>query len=373
MKIIYRKSYIKCLGTLLFVSLLAACNGQQKKGDEVSTMNMNAGDDDKHVKLVRNEEEKKVDIFINGELFTSYIYPETIEKPVLYPIKTAQGTHVTRGFPLDARPGERVDHPHHVGLWFNYGDVNGLDFWNNSDAIPAEKKNKYGSILHKEINNISSGNDKGTLEVTMEWVGPDGEALLQENTTFIFRGTDNKRMIDRTTKLTALDKDVSMKDNKEGVLGIRMARELEHPSDKPEIFTDVSGKATDVPVMNNEGVTGMYRSSEGIEGNDVWGTRGKWMNLSGSINDEDISVVILDHPDNTGYPTYWHARGYGLYAANPLGQKEMSGGKEELNFKLPAGESVTFKHRIIIYSGEEIADEQVNKDFEEFTRQSMVR
>jgi hypothetical protein len=111
----------------------------------------------------------------------------------------------------------------------------------------------------------------------------------------------------------------------------------------------------------------MYRSSEGIEGDDVWGTRGKWMNLSGIIDGENISVAILDHPDNIGYPTYWHARGYGLYAANPLGQKAMSDGKEELNFELPAGESVTFKHRVIVYSGNDVSDGQVNSDFDEFT------
>ena len=364
-----KKNYcIKYLGSLLLLSALAGCSDGQQKSDEVATLNESSANEEKDIRLVRNDDERKVDVFINDKLFTSYIYPETIEKPVLYPINTAQGTNITRGFPLDPLPGERVDHPHHVGLWFNYGDVNGLDFWNNSDAIPADEKNSFGSIVHKEINNISNGNDKGELEVTMEWVGPDGKALLTENTTFIFRGTDNKRMIDRITKLTALDEEVSFKDNKEGVLGLRVARGLEHPSNKPEIFTDASGKATDVPSLNNEGVTGLYRSSEGLEGNDVWGTRGKWVNLSGTIKDENISVAILDHPDNIGYPTYWHARGYGLFAANPLGQKEMSDGKEELDFKLPAGESVTFKHRIIIYSGDEASDEQVNTDFTTFTK-----
>lgn len=109
-----------------------------------------------------------------------------------------------------------------------------------------------------------------------------------------------------------------MKDNKEGMLGMRMARELEHPDE-------------------NENATGIYKSSEGLEGIEVWGTRGKWMNLSGKIDNESTSVAILDHPDNVGYPTYWHAREYGLYAANPLGQKALSDGKEELNFKLSAG------------------------------------
>ena len=360
----------KYLGGLLLITSFVACNGEQKEKEASATSKGTSGEEDK-IKLVRNDKEKKVEVLVNGELFTAYLYPDTIAKPVLYPIKTAEGTVVTRGFPLDPRPGERVDHPHHIGMWFNYGDVNGLDFWNNSDAIPENEKSGYGSILHKEINNISSGEDKGELEVTMEWVGPEGEPLLRENTTFIFRADGDKRIIDRITKLTALDKDVAMKDNKEGVLGIRVARELEHPSDKPEIFTDASGKATDVPSMNNEGVTGMYRSSEGKEGNDAWGTRAKWMNLSGEIKGEKVSLAILDHPDNVGYPTYWHARGYGLYAANPLGQKEMSGGKEELNFKLSAGESVTFKHRIIIYSGTEVSDEQLNSDFEKFSSQQL--
>lgn len=358
----------KCISGLFFISSLVACNGGHQEKEASANVNRASEEEAKTIKLLRNDEEKKVEVLVNGELFTAYLYPETIEKPVLYPLTTAKGTVVTRGFPLEARPGERVDHPHHVGLWFNYGDVNGLDFWNNSDAIPEEKKSAYGSILHKEINHIGSGKGKGELEVTMEWLDPQGKALLRENTTFIFRAEGEKRMIDRITTLTALDKDVSMKDNKEGVLGIRVARELEHPSDKAEIFTDASGKPTAVPSMNNEGVSGMYRSSEGIEGHDAWGTRAKWMNLSGEIKGEKVSLAILDHPDNVGYPTYWHARGYGLYAANPLGQKEMSGGKEALNFKLSAGSSVTFKHRIIIYSGPEASDERINEDFEQFSR-----
>lgn len=319
------------------------------------------------VRLEENEAEKRVDVFVHDELFTSYIYPETLKKPVLYPVKTAGGSTITRGFPLAPRPGERIDHPHHVGLWLNYGDVNGLDFWNNSDAVPASEKDGYGSILHTGIDRISSGDDKGELEVTMEWTGPAGEVLLRENTTFIFSGTDRKRTIERITTLTAADEDVSMKDNKEGMLGIRVARELELPSDdEAEVFTDASGNATEVPTMNNEGVTGMYRSSEGLTGDDVWGTRGRWMNLAGRINGENISVAILDHPGNPGYPTYWHARGYGLFAANPLGQRELSGGEEELNFGLRAGESVTFRYRVVVWSGREVSDEKVEENWSGF-------
>ena len=92
------------------------------------------------VRIVRNEASRRVDVFVDGQPFTSYIWPETLTKPVLYPLRTAQGTIVTRGFPLDPRPGERVDHPHHSGYWLNYGNVNGVDFWNNSVALPPEER-----------------------------------------------------------------------------------------------------------------------------------------------------------------------------------------------------------------------------------------
>lgn len=345
---------------LVFIS--TACTGA-KEGNTDESMEQNNA-----VTLVRNDAEKKVEVLVDGELFTAYLYPETIAKPVLYPIKSASGNDLTRGFPISPRSGERVDHPHHIGIWFNYGDVNGLDFWNNSDAIPEDKKSGYGSIVHTEILGTRESREGAELEVAADWIAPDGRILLKEKTQFIFRSVGEKRVIDRITTLTAHGQAVSFTDNKEGMLGIRVARELEHPSDKPEIFTDASGIATAVPTLNNEGVTGMYRSSEGIEGDDVWGTRGKWVNLTGEIKGEKLSMAIIDHPENPGYPTYWHARGYGLFAANTLGQKAMSGGKEELNFKLADGESVTFRYRIVVNSGSSLTDEALNQESEDFKK-----
>ena len=318
------------------------------------------------VEVVAKEADRRVDITIDGHPFTSYIWPDSVKKPVLYPLKTANGTNVTRGYPLEPRPGERVDHPHHVGLWFNYGDVNGLDFWNNSEAIKSAESGKYGSIRHLKITRIESGKTEGKLEVEMEWLGPEGVPLLRETTQFVFRGGSETRTIDRITNLTALDKRVVFSDNKEGVIGIRVARQLEQPSDKPEIFTDASGNATPVPTLDNTGVTGRYLSSEGKTGDDVWGTRGRWTALTGKIGSEDISIAILDHPENPGYPTYWHARGYGLFAANPLGQKVFSGGKETLNFTLEPGHSTTFKHRVLILSNAATAEE-LESQYRRFT------
>ncbi len=296
-----------------------------------------------------NEAAKRVDITIDGKPFTSYIWPSTLKKPVLYPLRTAKGTLVTRGFPLDPRPGERVDHPHHVGLWLNHGNVNGLDFWNNSDAIKAADAPKMGTIYHRRIVDAKSGADKGELVVETAWMTPDNKQLLKETTTFIFRGGADARTIDRITTLTALDQKVTFKDSKEAFFGMRVTRALEQPAEKAEVFTDASGKATPVPVLDNKGVTGKYVSSEGKEGDAVWSTRGKWTMLGGTVEGEPVTLAILDHPSNPGYPTHWHARGYGLFAANPLGDKELNEAKP-FNFTLEPGQSVTFRYRVLILS-----------------------
>ncbi|MEJ7691502.1 PmoA family protein [Daejeonella sp.] len=334
----------------------------------VGVIGLLAGSEDKRFAISENKAGKRIDITIDGKPFTSYIYPENLMKPVLYPLRTAQGTFITRGWPLAPRSGERVDHPHHVGMWFNYGNVNGLDFWNNSNVIPAERKSGYGAIKHFSVDKMKTYSDRAELDVTMYWQKPDGSNLLREETKYIFSGKGERRDIELITKLTALKEEVSFKDNKEGLLGIRLTRELEHPSDKPEKFTDASGKATDVAKMNNEAVTGKYSSSEGREGDNVWGTRGKWMNLNGKIGNEPVSLVILDNSKNVGYPTYWHARGYGLFAANPLGQKEFSKGKDVLDYKLAAGQSVVFRYKVLINSGSNLTDDQVNAEFTAFSR-----
>jgi hypothetical protein len=323
--------------------------------------------DANYVEIVPHEADRRVDVLVGGKPFTSYIWPTSLKKPVLYPLVTSKGVVVTRGYPLDPRPGERVDHPHHAGLWFNYGDVNGLDFWNNSDAIKPDAAPKMGSIVHKSVRGSKSGAGEGTLDVTEEWVDHTGKGLLREDTHFIFHAKNGARSIDRFTTLTALDAPVSFTDNKEGVIGMRVARQLEHPSLTPEKYTDASGRVTDVARLDTAGVHGKYLSSEGKEGDAVWGTRGKWTMLTGDVSGAPVTLAILDHPKNVGYPTYWHARGYGLFAANPLGQKAMSNGKEELNFKLAPGKSVTFRHEVLILDGT-AAPADIEKYYSSFVR-----
>jgi hypothetical protein len=315
------------------------------------------------IKFEVDQVNKKVDVKIGNELFTSYIYDGKTPKPILYPIIAKNGVKVTRGFPYDSKPGERIDHPHHVGLWFNYGDVNGLDFWNNSYAISENEKQKYGSILHQEIEDLDD--ETGTISIKAIWQSSDEINLIGETTKFVFSEVGNTRVIDRITTLKALN-DVSLKDNKEGMLGIRVARELELPSDEPAEFTDAEGNVTEVKVLDNEGVNGNYYASGGLTGKDVWGTRNEWVKLESTIKGAPVSITILDNKENVGYPTYWHARGYGLFAANPLGQAIFSEGKNTLDFKLRKGEATTFKYRILIHSGTVLSNKEITNWFNDF-------
>lgn len=345
---------------VVFSAILSSC--QKKISSQSSSSNQ-------HVIQLKNlPDQKRVDVNIDGQLFTAYQYPDDVAKPILYPLLTASGKSLTRGYPIDPRPGERVDHPHHVGHWLNYGNVNGLDFWNNSQAIAAEKKHRYGTIEHQGITAAKTEKGKALLTVSAVWKAPAGEMLLDETTQFIFSVKDGVRIIERMTTLTAKDSEVSFKDNKEGMFGIRVTRALEFPTDKPQFLVGADGKPNTEKTVNNEGVSGNYLSSEGLEGSGVWGTRARWMKLYGEVEGESASITIVDHPSNPGYPTYWHARDYGLFAANPLGQSVFSKGKEELNFSLKAGEKVTFRYQILVHSGSDLSKVKIDEAADNFAR-----
>jgi len=320
---------------------------------------------DEMVKIVKNEKEQKVDIFIGQKLFTSFLFPDTLEKPVLYPIYAANGTVVTRGFPVHPVPGDPTDHPHHLGLWFNFENVNGLDFWNNSYAIPAEKKSGYGWIKTDRILESKSGS-KGTISYHANWTNQKNSVLLEETTRFEFSGNDHQRIIDRITVLKA-DTLVTFTDAKDGLLGLRLAHALEIPTNEDQKFTDDKGNVTIVKGGTDKIPNGNYVTSEGKQGNDAWSTRGVWCKVYGKMGNDSISITMIDHPKNPNYPTFWHARGYGLFAANPLGEKVFTNGKSQKNLTLKKGESVSFRFRILIDNGKEtISAEELNNQANEF-------
>jgi Methane oxygenase PmoA len=281
------------------------------------------------VKLVRDDAQQRVDVLFDGRPFTSYRWEERLKRPVLFPLRTATGALVTRGWPIEPRPDEPTDHPHHIGLWLAYGDVNGVDFWGHSEKNSSPRK---GVIVHRGVKLLRDGVGRGELVTNADWVLPGDVIAFAETTHHTFSGGANRRVVDWQTTLTAQSGDVRLPDNKEGFFGLRLARELEHPGAK------------------NPAATGSYRSSEGIVGEAVWGTRGRWLMLNATVAGAPVTIAFLDHPQNPGHPTHWHARPWGLMAANTLGQKALSKGKNTLDFALAKGAAATFRYRVLILS-----------------------
>jgi hypothetical protein len=298
-------------------------------------------------RIVPREAERRVDVLVDGVPFTSYLWSEGFEKPVLWPLRTAGGAEITRGFPLDPRPGEATDHPHHVGLWFNHGDLDGVDYWGNSKTLRRKDPGRVvGQIVHQAIRSAR----RNELAVRAVWTRPDGKVALREETRFVFSAGEGRRAIDRIATLTAAGP-ATFKDHKEGLLALRLGPALEQRRAGPA------------------GGTGEYRSSEGKVGDGVWGTRARWVMLTGRIGDEPVTVAILDHPNNPGYPTFWHTRGYGLFAANPLGQRVFSEGREALDLSLRKGQSVRFAYRVLVLS-RRAAPEEIEAEHRVFVRRT---
>jgi hypothetical protein len=319
-------------------------------------------------RIVEKPSDKKVDVYYGNNLVSSFIYFDSLYKTAYYPISTLSGTHITREYPYVKKAGERTDHPHHVGLFFAHQSVNGHDFWNMSTAIAPEKRNRYGTQVFKKV--VTSTKKKYALVTsTAKWKANDGGDLLTETTQMKFSAAGKDLIIDRTTKLEALT-EVTFKDEKDALLGLRVARELELPVQGKDRFVQADGSESESTQNDITGVTGNYRNSESIIGEAVWGKKATWVALDGKINGKDISVAIIDDSHNVEHPSYWHARGYGLFAVNPLGKEVFTEGKAKLNLALKKGESVTFRYRIIIREGGILTPAELNQHLKTLSESS---
>ncbi len=281
------------------------------------------------------ESYNQIHILKNGRHFTSYLYDSIWLKPILYPVYSPSGIRVQRQYPLLIVEGESHDHPHHAGLSFTYGtegEVNGNNFWAGQQGSTK--------IRHARVTQMKAEPDFAILGIQAEWIGQEGELVLEEERTMIFKGDETKNIIDFLIELKAYNEDVVFNDTKEGMFAIRVA----------DWLSEANGN-------------GIYLNSEGDETEEnIWGKPSKWVRLDGHHEGKTIGVLIMNHPSSVNYPTYWHARAYGLFSANPLGREVFEKGRgvqdtTPLNFTIPAGNTAKFRFRMIIYEGELVVDE----------------
>ena len=354
-----------------FACILSACvnNSTSEAETTVAQAPAQADIDSTVVLLQRVPAQAQVLVTVGDRLFTAYRYADSLKKPILFPIRASDGTIVTRGYPLSPRPGEQVDHPHHTGHWLNHGVVNGVDFWTSAPGKrkPNDEDKVHGAIVHRSIDRLVSGNP-AMLAITADWISDPGDTLLVEYTQFAFSQRDQQRIIDRTTTLVAHNGPVTFSDSKEGMMAVRVARFLEQPDTAAHLLVDSTGRVGKKPLVDTTSAAGQYRNSEGMMGDEVWGTRAEWVSLSAPHQGKHYAITIMDHPDNVNYPTHWMARGYGLFAANPLGSAAYTDGREKLNYSIAAGDSSTFRYRILIQQGSTLADSVIQQRYENFVK-----
>jgi len=314
------------------------------------------------VELVKGE--NRIDVMIDGELFTSYLYGVNMTKPLLIPVRTPSGIEVSRRNPLTKIEGGSTDHGHHVGIFFAVDKVNGVKFWNNTGLSPQ--------IRHVEITEVTGGTGTGKLSAVANWVDEKKQVLLEEKRTMLFLAGEDEHeyAIDLSIDLTAKCSRVVFEDIEEGMLAIRVSDYLREsdPENSPQ-------PGRPLPDESLSG-TGRYFSSNGDDtAKNVWGKRARWVALQGFRKGKVVGIAILNHPASINYPTYWHARNYGLFSANPLGQGDFQRQRPRkyrknkvipLRLTLEQGETVHFRFLVIVYEGFR-TNEQIEKRFKKFT------
>ena len=279
-----------------------------------------------------------VEVTLDGKPFTTYIFNSGY-KPILWPVIGPTGKEMTRAWPMrEGNPDEKTDHVHQKSFWFDHGNVNGVDFW-------AETAKIQGKQVHSELIKAEGGKI-GTLVTKTEWVGPDGTKILSDERTMRFGGDDKARWIDFDVVVTAVAGEVTFGDTKEGAFGLRIAESM----------------------RTDRKTGGRIITSEGLTDGDAWGKPAAWVDYHGPVQDETLGIAILNHPSSFRYPTHWHVRTYGLFAANPWGLGDFTGGKQDGSHKMKMGESLSLRYRVIFHSGDEKAG-KIADAFAEYSKQ----
>lgn len=275
-----------------------------------------------------------VSVKCDGKLWANYVADGEF-KPYVWPIIGPTEQPVTREWPLGEGAGEKHDHPHQKSMWFTHGDINKADFW-------AEGPDR-GRTIHREFVEVSGGT-KAVIVTRNDWVLADGTKILEDVRKLVFSRMGEHRVIDFNIRLTATADSVTFGDTKEGTFGLRVAESIAVDSKK-------GGQ-----IVNSEGQTDAQ----------AWGKKAKWVDYSGPVGDQIVGIAVLNHPSSFRYPTYWHVRTYGLFAANPFGWHDFVGRSDVSGaYTLGKGQSIVFAYRVILHKGR--ADEaKIAEAFEQY-------
>jgi len=270
--------------------------------------------------ITAEQTERGVTISVDGKPFAEY-RTDLGSKPIVWPLIGPTDQPVTRDYPMADTSGETRDHPHQRSLWFTHGSVNGLSFW---EEAPGR-----GVIKHREYVQVRGGQD-AVIVTRNDWLTAEGDRVLSDTRRLRFAAADDMRILDFDIRLTASSGPVVFGDTKEGTFGIRVAETI-------RVDTKKGGR-----IVNSNG---KYDA-------EAWGRRAAWVDYSGPVADSIVGIAVLNHPMSFRFPTYWHVRTYGLFAANPFGWHDFEGRQDvDGSYRLAEGESIVLCYRVILHRG----------------------
>ncbi|HEV2970078.1 MAG TPA: PmoA family protein [Pirellulales bacterium] len=285
--------------------------------------------------------DRGVTVKIGGQLFTEYLI-RSATKPILWPIVGPTGKPMTRAYPMEKGKGEATDHPHQRSLWFTHGEVNGVSFW--------EETAKAGSIRHRDFLEVRGGDD-ARIVTRNDWITPDQKKMCEDERKFVFRLDGDQRLIDFSVVVTASEGPLTFGDTKEGSFGMRVAHSM-------AVDTKKGGR-----IINSEGQTDAA----------TWGQPAAWVDYHGPIDGEEVGIAILNHPSSLRYPNRWHVRPYGLFAANPFGQKGFGASSGPGGpYTIEQGKSFTLRFRVVLHRGDE-KTAHIADDFAAYAKEDFMR
>jgi hypothetical protein len=215
------------------------------------------------------------------------------------------------------------DHPWHRSLWFSYQSVNGANLW--------EERDNTGSTKHREFVSYSGG-PQAKIITRNDWLDKDGKKLLEDERTITCSTDGENRLIDFDVTLKATEGDVLFGDEKDGVFGLRVPDTMRVAAKQGGSFVNSEGK---------------------IDEAGVWGKPASWVDYHGPVDGETVGIAILNHPNSYLYPTYWHTRNYGLFAANPFARHAFDPAAPAAKYTLKTGDTINFRFRVILHKGDE--------------------
>lgn len=270
-------------------------------------------------KIVAEKHHSKIDVLINKNLFTSYIFSEDEKYPFFFPVNGPSNSSVT-----SMRNG---NYPHHSSLFFGCDKVNGGNYW--------QEGLERGQIISLRADIIESGNDKVVIEAENIWRRPNANSPIKDFRKITITAPSND--------LFQIDFDITME----------MLMDVTIDKTNHSLF---SGRMDADLAVTNGGTMVNANGDKGEKG--TFGKRSPWIDFYGKRGDKIEGMAIMQHPSNEWYPSPWFTRDYGFFSPTPMywpaNDKETT---------LKKGQTIQLKYRVLVHAGD-VASAKIAEQFE---------